>query len=55
MGEADAIDYWRAHGQGAEGFACVLVTEDGRVLYTEGAPFSPASGVPAESIPLQAC
>lgn len=54
MGEADAIDYWRAHGQGAEGFACVLVTEDGRVLYTEGAPFSPASGVHAECIPLQA-
>lgn len=54
MGEADAIRYWRVYGQGAEGFACVLVTEDGRVLYTEGAPFSPASGVHAECIPLQA-
>ena len=54
MGEADAIRYWRVYGQGAEGFACVLVTEDGRVLYTEGAPFSPASGVHAECIPLLA-
>ena len=52
--EADAIRYWRVYGQGAEGFACVLVTEDGRVLYTEGAPFSPASGVHAECIPLLA-
>ena len=54
MGEADAIRYWRVYGQGTEGFACVLVTEDGRVLYTEGAPFSPASGVHAECIPLLA-
>lgn len=54
MGEADAIAYWRAHGQGADGFACVLVATDGRVLYSEGAPFTPSSGIQAEMIPLQA-
>ena len=38
MGEEKALDYWREHG----GFEAVLITEDGRVLATEGAAFTPA-------------
>lgn len=38
MGEEKALDYWREHG----GFETVLITEDGRVLATEGAAFTPA-------------
>jgi thiamine biosynthesis lipoprotein len=32
MGEEKAVDYWRSNG----GFEFVLVTEDGRVLVSEG-------------------
>lgn len=32
MGEAAAVDFWRQHGT----FDMVLVTADGRVLYTPG-------------------
>ncbi len=38
LGEEKALDYWREHG----GFETVLITEDGRVLATEGAAFTPA-------------
>lgn len=40
MGEEKALDYWREYG----GFETVLVTEDGRVLATGGAAFTPAEG-----------
>ena len=35
MGEAGAVDFWRARG-GDDGFEMVLITEDGRLLYTPG-------------------
>ena len=33
MGEAGAVDFWRSH---STTFDMVLITEDGRVLYTPG-------------------
>ena len=40
MGKEKALAYWREHG----GFEAVLITEDGRVLATGGAAFTPAEG-----------
>ena len=32
MGEQEAVSFWRAHG----GFELILITADGRLLYTPG-------------------
>ena len=36
MGEEKALDFWRSGGVPDSNFELVLVTEDGRVLITEG-------------------
>ena len=36
MGPDKALDFWRAHGDGSDGFELVLVADDGRVYVTEG-------------------
>lgn len=50
MGAEDAIAFWRQHG----GFAFVLITADGEILYSENASFSAADGYTARQIPLLA-
>lgn len=50
MGAENAIAFWRQHG----GFAFVLITTDGELLYSENASFSAAGGYTARPIPASA-
>ena len=50
MGAENAIAFWRQYG----GFAFVLITTDGELLYSENAPFSAADGYAARPVPASA-
>lgn len=52
MGAERAAAFWREHGGGEDGFAFVLVTDAGEVLYSENAPFTP-NGERAQRIVAQ--